>query len=507
MKILDSIKEGIRSKMLNFLKIEPAQKFQIHIEEGMSEELKVIKNEIWYRGDAHELEQLYSQLPHKQDTFWGAVQSADLRIRRIHTGIPAIVVDTLAKIVIDNYNGIEFKDDDITIKEEWKTIEKENTFDEMLKDSIVSALNKGAGAFKFSFDFEISKYPIIEFFGKDRIEVVKKRNKVVEIVFKTNFNENKKQYQLKERYGLGYIIYELYDLESQKQVDLKKVKETEKLEGLKFAGAEIDKDGNVSKYGDFMLACLFKITEDAIYDKKTDDFDALDETWSQWMNAVRDGRVKTYIPDCLLPRNPKTGEISRKANPFDDKFIKTESNAGEKAENKIQTEQPEIKVDNYMISYINALDLALEGLISPATLGIDTKKITDPNAAAQREKEKITLQTRNEIIEALNNTLPNVVSIAFKAIDVRDKKTTIREVESNPKFGEYANPSFEAQVETCGKGREKGVMSVEAAVDEMYGDSKDEKWKAEEVKRIKAEEGIIDLDEPSVGNSNNFITS
>ena len=41
-------------------------------------------------------------------------------------------------------------------------------------------------------------------------------------------------------------------------------------------------------------------------------------------------------------------------------------------------------------------------------------------------------------------------------------------------------------------------MSVEASVDELYGDSKDDKWKNEEVARLKAEQGITEIEEPDV---------
>ena len=62
----------------------------------------------------------------------------------------------------------------------------------------------------------------------------------------------------------------------------------------------------------------------------------------------------------------------------------------------------------------------------------------------------------------------------------------MEEVKVNIPFGEYANPSFESQVETVTKGKQGGVMSIEAAVEELYGDSRDEEWKAEEVRRLKA---------------------
>ena len=71
-----------------------------------------------------------------------------------------------------------------------------------------------------------------------------------------------------------------------------------------------------------MMAIPHKVFENAIYDKKTDVFDAYDEVVSQWMNAVRDGRVRTYIPEELIPRD-KNGGFLLNPNSFDNKFIKT----------------------------------------------------------------------------------------------------------------------------------------------------------------------------------------
>lgn len=70
-------------------------------------------------------------------------------------------------------------------------------------------------------------------------------------------------------------------------------------------------------------------------------------------------------------------------------------------------------------------------------------------------------------------------------------------MEVSVNFGEYANPSFESQVETVSKARQGGLMSVETSVDELYGDSKSEDWKAEEVQRIKEEQGIAGEEEKS----------
>ena len=229
-------------------------------------------------------------------------------------------------------------------------------------------------------------------------------------------------------------------------------------------------------------------------DGKLDNFDAFAEAWSQWMDALRAGRAKTYIPEGLLPRDPNTGVLI-KPNAFDNRYISTEANMSEKSDNRISTEQPAIPHDSYLASYVTALDLCLQGIISPSTLGIDVKKLD--NAEAQREKEKATLYTRGSIVKALQKVLPRVIQAYFDAYNILNK-AALEEVKVDVNFGEYANPSFESQVETVAKAKTGGIMSIEASVDELYGDSKDEEWKKEEVARLKAEQGIVEMEEPAL---------
>jgi hypothetical protein len=67
------------------------------------------------------------------------------------------------------------------------------------------------------------------------------------------------------------------------------------------------------------------------------------------------------------------------------------------------------------------------------------------------------------------------------------------------KFGEYASPSFDTVVETVGKAKTYGIMSIEQAVEELYGDTWTDEQKAEEVRRLKEEQGLVELVEPQVG--------
>ena len=238
----------------------------------------------------------------------------------------------------------------------------------------------------------------------------------------------------------------------------------------------------------------FKDRGESIFKNKLDAFDAFDEIWSQWMLALRKGQLKEYIPEALLPRDPKTGEILRK-NDFDVSFIATETDMSEGAKNQIQTTQGNIQHQAFLSTYITALDQCLTGLISPSTLGIDVKKLD--NAEAQREKEKATLYKRDEIVAVVSEVTKKLVDLIFKVKDTLNKKT-ITDVNVDPTFGGYANPSFEAQIETVGKASASNIMSIESQVEELWGDTKDEEWKKEEVKRIKIEKGIIEMEEPAV---------
>lgn len=484
--MFEKVKESIANKMRSFLKIYSANGQSFNINELLDFDSNVAVNKIWYRGESYELSQLYKQLDNNQFGFWGSVPTAGIEIRKIHTGLPKTMVNILSGVVADDMLDIEFVHEaDNSL---WQDIEKENTFDVLVKQAISKVLYTGDGAFKISIDTDISQLPIVEFFEADRIKLERKRGRITEIIFKTAYSKDTSTYILYEHYGKGYIRYELknaYD----KTVELDTIPQTAELTDIEWDG-----DFMLAEYISFYASDKFEGRGQSIFDAKRDNFDALDEAWSQWVDALRAGRTKTYIPENLLPRNPNTGELM-KSNAFDNRFIKTASAMSETDNGRVTNENAVIQHESYLSTYITALDLCLQGVISPSTLGIDTKKLD--NAEAQREKEKATLYTRQTIVAGLQRVLPALIQSIFYAYQTLNK-TPLEEVECDVTFGEYANPSFESQVETVGKAKTQGIMSIEASVDELYGDSRDDEWKKEEVARLKAEQGIVDMEEPAV---------
>ncbi len=473
-------------KMLN---IQPATDKTITIKEPLTFQGNVLKNRIWYRGDPSELDQFFKQSAYdsvSKSRFWAAVPSEDLNIRKIHSGLPAMITDRLSDIVISDLDSIDLETDELNSV--WEEISKDNKFNELLGEAITETLITGDGAFKISMDTDITQYPIIEFFSGERVDYNYRRGRLYEILFYTEYPVGTKNYRLEETYGKGYITYKLYD-DAGKEVPLTFCDETASLQNITFNGNFIM--GVPLK---FFKSTKFKDRGKSIFDSKSDSFDALDEVISQWIDAIRDGRVVKYIPEDLIPKNPSTGELL-KPNSFDNKFLKVGASLAEDAKNEISMIQADINYDAFVNSYSSALDMCLQGIISPSTLGIDLKK-TD-NAEAQREKEKATLYTRGKIVDTLQEVIPEVVVLVFKCNDLITKESA-GEYEAKVSFGEYASPSFDNVVEIVGKAKSFGIMSIEQCVEELYGDTWSEEDKTTEVLRIKEQNGMIEAEELKV---------
>lgn len=378
-----------KDMVMKLLKIQPAQDVRvITIREPLSFETNVLRNRLWYRGDPSELDQFFKQTAIdsvSRSRFWAAVPSADLNIRKIHSGLPAMIVERLADIVISDLDNIELETE--REQETWDSISEDNDFPKLLGESINDTLVAGDGAFKLTLDTEISEYPLIEFYSGEHVEYKRTRGRLQEVIFTSYYTVEDKTYRLEESYGRGYVNYSLYD-EKGKEVPLSFVPELSGLQDVTFSG-------------DFLMAVpvmFFKSPKwtgrgKSLFDSKADSFDALDEVISQWIDAIRSGRVQKYIPEELIPKNPETGALMR-PNPFDNQFIKLNTVLAEKEKSgQVDMVQPDIYYEAFVASYANALDMCLQGILSPSTLGIDLKKLD--NAEAQREKEKATLYTRS----------------------------------------------------------------------------------------------------------------
>lgn len=490
-----AVSDYIRRKVRTFLNIENLNMDEyIVIKDVRSLETTYLINEIWYQGDPDQLQQLYQGLMTEvQNTmFWKGTSTTGIDFRKIHVGLPALMIDKIVDISCDDMSDVSIsidggKNENANATQRWSEIAEQHDFkDAILKEAVrQSAL--GDCAFKISYDSKISDFPLIEIVPGKRCEYIYKRGRLTGIKFLFSKTIKDKIYVLEEYYTNKGIEYKVFDTNG-KELD----------EGLAKEYWGINK---LTSNQEIMMAIPLILNRSSKYpgrgkgllEGKEGVFDSLDETWSQWMDALRDSRTRVYVPENKVPRKKDTGEII-KPSTFDSRYVATGTDMGEGATNEVKVVSPEIRSDEYLGTHVTALDMALQGIISPSTLGIDVKKLD--NAEAQREKEKTTLYTRSNVIQKLEKTIPKLIELVLQVDDLvhgRDKGDYTATVS----FGEYANPSFEAQVETIGNARNSMIMSVEQSVEQLYGDTWTKEEKLEEVERLKKEMGI-DIDEPRI---------
>lgn len=468
----------------NWLNIVPASNQSFTLTEVGTFETEVIKAKLWYRGDSNELSQFFQQVQEygSKTSFWESVPQYK-NIRKIHSGLPAIIADTLAYLVSSDLDTIDVDSDF------WEKIEEKIDFKNLVNNAVVDTLVCGDGAFKISVDTDISPYPIVEFVGADNVEFEQSRGIITAVTFKTHYTVDNKHFVFNERYEKNKIISTLYDSNG-KQCPIDTI---EQLKGIE----------PVSEYdGDFIMAVPLKFYVSKKFEGRgksifsggrSDCFDALDEVISQWWDALRMGRVKQYIPESFIPRNPENGTFES-VDRFGNDYISTSPPMAEGVDNqRIEVVQPDIKYEAFFSSYTNALLMCLQGIVSPATLGIDVGKMS--SAEAQREKKDVTGNTRNTITTALEKALPELISAILKTYDIMREEPPM-DYDVSVSFGEYGAPDFDSRIETIGKASSYGIMSVETQVNELWGSSKDDEWKAAEVERIKSEKGVESLSEP-----------
>ena len=102
--------EKVKSMIRSWLEIQPAPGRGLTIREPVNHETNVLRNKIWYRGDASELDQLFKLLgddPVTRARFWAAAPDKET-IRKAHSGLPGIMVDTLAGVVKADLADLDF---------------------------------------------------------------------------------------------------------------------------------------------------------------------------------------------------------------------------------------------------------------------------------------------------------------------------------------------------------------------------------------------------------------
>lgn len=487
-----TIKDWIKKKILSFLGLEKLSEspnderltFISNDEELKFQEIKA--NKVWFLGSGDELLNFYTQRQtigfasnpiynrNKRNYFW-SLSSQECDIKRIHSGIPNAIITTLSNVI-----GMP------DIKAEgWDEIAEENDFvNKLCQQGRPLTMVCGYGAWKPNFNKSISNVPLWEYYDGEYVKYIYKCGVLMGIIFKSYYKDkNNKDYVLLEtRYrgnGNSYIEYKLFKLKKDNSIE---PAELDKIPELK----DIPREPIVIKGLNKVLAVPSKYLYDplnheygkSIYAGKLDFFDMLDEIWSQ---ASQTNRVSTpveyYSPDILERSN--NGLIGM-PKLYNRQFVQKAgiADGDGNISQDIITTQPDLNFDKYGYLAQDVLNNILSGILSPATLGISVS--SKDNAQAQREKEKVTIMTRSNIINSETRMIHDIVDLSLYLKEYMDTgEITLKPHSININYNEFANPSFENQLQILGTAWIQGELSTEKYIDLLWGDklSKEDKQK------------------------------
>ena len=493
MNLYDLIKERIKNySNIEYLENNPYDERITYItDEEEIKRNKIKEYRLWYAGDGDELLNFYTNKQiwgnakepifnrNKSNYFWG-ISSLESDIKRVHSSIPNIIISTLINTIGQpNLTSKDEKSLDIL-----REIIDKNKFYSIIKHKqLPLTLVDGWGAYKINFDKTFSNNPIIQYYEAENVDFIYKNNVLIGIIYKDYYRYKNKNYVLIETRRInneGSIIeYELFKLEENNEVikaDLGVIPELKNKKALIIKGY----------YKVLGVPCKFyydsmnKNYGRSVYTGKIDLFDDLDQILSQASQTVRVSTPIEYFPIDLLERdaegNPKMPKV------YNRQYIAKQGqpNGDGNMDEKIQTTQPNLNLEKYSNEAKSKLDLILAGILSPSTIGMDLKK--NDNAEAQREKEKTTINTRNNIIEEETIILKELFNLLLMIQEYIDTgKITQYEYNIGIKFNEFANPSFENEINVLGKAWSDGQLSTKQYVELLWGNKLSLQEKEEEI--------------------------
>ena len=502
---MPTIKEWFRTKVLKMTGLSkyngPAEENSltyINNKERLTRS-RIREYNIWYEGDGDELlnyytgqnmfdynyEPWYSR--NKKTYFW-SINSTENDIKRTHSGQARNIVDTLVSImhfpiikagaVAEKKNSVNKNMQEMIKKCRLKSLYKQ--------EQMPLTLVEGWGCYKINWDAEISEWPIPVYYRAENVDFIYKMGIICGVVFKDYYTDGKnRRYMLTETRRLGktesgktglIIEKELFKTSGpgvEDYVIKAEFKDVPELADMTEADTYIEIEG--CKILLAVPCILFKNTSNlggygrSIFTGKIDLFDDLDQALSQAANAVRKSTPIEYFNSEFLERDDNG--LVKQPNAYDRKYVvfRGAKNAdGSSTGEAIQTTQPSIDFKQYSDEAIAILLQIINGILSPATLGIDIAK--KDNAEAQREKEKVTVFTRNKLARCEKKILEKLFNELLIANELMHTGAiTVFDYTLSVVYPEFADDSFENKITVLGEMLAKGALSPKMYLTKLYG--------------------------------------
>jgi hypothetical protein len=203
--------------------------------------------------------------------------------------------------------------------------------------------------------------------------------------------------------------------------------------------------------------------------------DALTETISDLIDAIRKGGIKVYISDELIPQDENGNQL--RLNQFNKTIVTTKGSSNPaNPEELFKLVQGDVHWEAYTRTIQNLMSVAINKAgMSPTTIGLTGLESINSSAESQDAREKTSLRTRAKCLISWRLTLTELLNKYLQMLDYINGESILDYSDLiNIKFNEYSSPSTESITEVLATQVSAGLKSRKQAIKDLNKEYDDE---------------------------------
>lgn len=421
--------------------------------------------------------------------------------------IPMIVQ---GKVNLVSSNGFKCESDDEEVDEILNDIKEKAELERLFSEGVYWESGIGDVAFRVSYCPHLCDKPIIDIIEPQHLEVNYERGQIKSFVVK-EVSKDDPSYELREihyknEFGNVCISYRFaIDGKYVYADDEAKIEECR----MKFDG-DIDLSTVELPLKDFLIIFKKNANSNQLYKGErgvpdiqgvADIEDALTESISDLIDAIRKGGIKEFVSDELIPQDENGNDM--RLNHFNKTIITTKGSSTPGDSSALwNVVQGDINWEAYTKTIQNLMSVAINKAgLSPTTLGLTGLESINSSAESQDTREKPSMRTRAIALNGWKKTLKDLLNRYMQVKDYIDGQEIIDYSSLiNITFDEYTNPTLENVTDILAKQVSAGIKSRLTAIKELSEGISDEEAE-EELLRIIADKGDSVVDETPSGDN------
>lgn len=388
------------------------------------------------------------------------------------------------KVNLISSNGFVCESDDKEIDKVLNKCKEDAKLQDLFEKGAYLESGLGDFLYRVSYNPTVSEKPLIDVVEPQNFEVNYRNGRILSFVLKRT-SEDDANYEVREIYhkaedGGIYLTYRFfYDGKYVAPNDEALMKQCQKMFKTKFSTKDV-----LLPFDDFPIVFKKNDSNNTLYrgERGVPDIqgldtieDALTETLSDLIDAIRKGGVREYVSEELIPQDENGNQL--RLNKFNKTIITTKgSSSPVGAEELHRVVQANINWEAYTKTIQHLMSVAINKAgMSPTTIGLTGLESINSSAESQDAREKTSLRTRARCLISWKLALTELFNKYLQMMDYINGDEILDYTDLiQIKFNEYSTPSIESVTDVLARQVGAGLKSQKSAIKELNKDYEDE---------------------------------